>query len=265
MWINCQRYFYAIDLNHNDCLQRYGSNLVRRSVQDAAGELPVRMLASTYIPEEDRIRDADMAGVKVMTFAPILKYSAYPLAEILNELLEIGRRGMGGEIEIEFAVTLDPELEKSRFFFLQIRPMVTGVDRMEVSICEGDRQRAVCYSSHTLGHGVISDISDIIYVDPETFVGSKTRMIASEIGLLNRRLARESRSYLLVGPGRWGSSDPWLGVPVQWSDISGVGAVIELRGPLLRVDPSQGTHFFQKITSLGIPYLTVTEEDGSGS
>ncbi|SHO44531.1 PEP/pyruvate-binding domain-containing protein [Desulfopila aestuarii] len=264
MLVNCQRHFYALDMRQNTCLQRYSSNLVRRSVQDAAAELPVQMLSSTYIADEDRIRDADLPGLKVLTFAQLLKYTSYPLAKIVHELLVLGRAGMGGEVEIEFAVTLHPEIEKSTFYFLQIRPMVTGGERVEVQICDGDLEKAFCYSQNSLGHGNFSDIFDIVYVDPDNFTSSKTRQIATEIGVVNRRLAAEKRPYLLIGPGRWGSADPWLGIPVQWIDISGVAAIIELRGRLLKVDPSQGSHFFQNITSLGIPYLTITENQEEG-
>ena len=262
---NCQRNFYAIDMRQNTCLQRYSSNLVRRTVQDAARELPVQMLSSTFIAEEDRIRDADLPGLKVLTFAQILKYTSYPLAGMLNELLDLGRKGMGSEVEIEFAVTLHPEIERSSFNFLQIRPMISGAERADVQICDHEVASSVCYSKNALGHGNIRSISDILYVVPDSFQPARTREIGMEIGRVNRRLAHEKRPYLLVGPGRWGSADPWLGIPVQWSDISGVGAIIEVRGRLLRVDPSQGTHFFQNITSLGIPYLTITEEGGQSA
>lgn len=256
---NCQRSFYAIDLRNGNCLRRHGSNLVRRSVQDAAGELPVQMLSSTYLAQEDRIRDSDLPGLKVMTFAQLLKYSSYPLAQIIEELLALGRVGMGGEVEIEFALTLHPRIEKSLFYLLQIRPMVAGGEQGEVQICDQDVASAFCYSKSSLGHGRFVDIADIVYVDPESFNAAKTRDIAQEIGAVNRRLNQEGRSYLLIGPGRWGSADPWLGIPVQWVDISRVGAIIEQRGRLLRVGPSQGSHFFQNITSLNIPYLTITE------
>jgi CheY-like chemotaxis protein len=259
---NCQRYFYAIDMYSNSCVQRQGSNLVKRMVQDAEKELPVQMLSSTYIADEHRIRDANLPGLKIMTFSQVLKYTSYPLAEILSELLKLGRNGMGCEIEIEFAVALDKDIEKSTFHFLQIRPMVTGGERADVQICDHEVSQSFCFSRQSLGHGNFNAMADIVYVSPEDFDPAATRAIAVEIGALNRKLVKEGRSYLLVGPGRWGSADPWLGVPVQWSDISGVGAIIELRNKALRADPSQGSHFFQNITSLGIPYLTVTEEVG---
>lgn len=261
MLLNSQRYFYAIDMKKNSCLKRYGSNLTRRQVQDAENDLPVRMLSSTYSADEHRIRDADLPGMKILTFAQLLKYTRYPLARILSELLQVGRKGMGCEIEIEFAVNLQPEIERSTFYFLQIRPMVTGGERADVKITDQEVNQAFCYSKNALGHGNFDEIADIVYVHPDDFDPSKTRAVAAEIGTINRKLEHEGRLFLLIGPGRWGSADPWLGIPVQWSDISGVGAIVELRGGSLRVDPSQGSHFFQNITSLGIPYLTVTEDD----
>jgi DNA-binding NarL/FixJ family response regulator len=260
---NCQRQFYALDLETSNCLNRYNANLVRYEVQDAASDKSVRLLSSTYIPEEHRIRDVDMAGVKILTFAQILKYSAYPLGEILSELLAVGRSGMGSEVEIEFAVELGDTLADSTFYLLQIRPMVTGKERADVGICNHEIEQSLCYSQQSLGHGRFTDLFDIIFVKPDSFDPAATKNIAMEIGELNRKLLHEKRHYLLIGPGRWGTADHWLGIPVQWSDISNVQAIVEVRSELLRADPSQGSHFFQNITSLGIPYLTVDEKSGS--
>jgi hypothetical protein len=255
-----QRQFYALDMDPSRCLNRDTSNLVLRNVQDAENELPVQMLASTYFAEEHRVRDASLPGLKIITFAQLLKYSGYPLAEILAELSKLGKIGMGGEVEIEFAVHLDRELDRSVFYFLQVRHMVTDGEMADVRICDHELENAFCYVGNSLGHGVFESIADIVYVNPPSFDGSKTREMAREIGEINRKLLKESRPFLLVGPGRWGSADPWLGIPVQWSDIAGVAAIIEVRNEAIRADPSQGTHFFQNITSLGIPYLTLNEE-----
>lgn len=254
-----QRQFYALDLEPKACLQRGAANLVLRNIQDAENELPVTMLASTYIAEEDRVRDACLPGPKIMTFAPILKYSGYPLPEILGELLKIGKAGMGGDVELEFAVHLDRELAKSVLYVLQIRPMVTGGQMVEVQISDQEVRQAFCYVSSSLGHGCYTNIADILFVRSDTFDITRTRDIAGEIGVLNRRLRRERKPFLLIGPGRWGSADPFLGIPVQWADISGVAAIIEVRNDKIKAEPSQGTHFFQNITSLGIPYLTLNE------
>ena len=261
---NCQRQLYALDMNNRDCLNRYNANLTRYDVQDVAEDLPVGLLASTYVPEEHRIRDVNMAGVKILTFAQILKHSLYPLGDILSELLTIGRAGMGSEVEIEFAVKLGKTLEESIFYLLQIRPMVTGGERADVGICDHEIEQSFIYSTQSLGHGRISTISDIIFVRPESFDPASTREIAREIGEVNRKLQAEGRNHLLIGPGRWGTNDHWLGIPVQWGDISAVQAIVEVRSHLLRADPSQGSHFFQNITSLGIPYLTVDEKNGEG-
>jgi hypothetical protein len=185
------------------------------------------------------------------------------LSEILQKLLKMGKEGMGCDVEIEFAVHLerDSDIEKSIFYFLQIRPMVTGGEQVDVQICDHEIESAFCYVSQSLGHGIFENIADIIYVDPDSFNASKTQAMGYEIGQMNRKLQHKKRPFLLVGPGRWGSSDPWLGIPVQWCDISGVAAMIEVRSDKIRADPSQGSHFFQNITSLGIPYLTFTEGD----
>ncbi len=256
---NCQRKFYALDVATQAPFRRENSNLVQRGVQEAEKEFPIRTLSSTFIADEHRIRDTYVPGLRVMTFAQLLKYDLYPLPEIVAELLKAGRVGMGCEVEIEFAVLLDENPADSVFYFLQLRPMVTGSERMDVHISDQQRSAAFCTSTKCLGHGRFSTMTDIIFIKPETFHPAATRTIAAEVGILNRKLSAAGRSYLLIGPGRWGSADPWLGIPVQWSDISQVGAIIEVRGGLIRADPSQGTHFFQNITSLGIPYLTVND------
>lgn len=256
---NCQRYFYALNMEDSTNFKTVDSNLVTRGVEESEGEFPIQVLASTYSMDEHRIRDSVLPGSRVMTFAPILKYSVYPLAQILTELLAFGREGMGCEVEIEFAVNLKEKLENSVFYLLQMRPMVTGGERADVTITDEEIKEGFCFTNDSLGHGRTEVIADILYVKPEAFDPAKTREIAVEIGRMNRLLLEQERPYLLVGPGRWGSADPWLGIPVVWSDISGVGAMIEIRNEILRADPSQGSHFFQNITSLGIPYLTVNE------
>ena len=260
---NAQRYFYALKIRsypEDLSFQRY-SNLERREVDEAETEFPVKALASTYIPDEHRIRDSGyLEGPKILTFAQVLKYNAFPLPSLLSDFLDLGRRAMGCAVEIEFSATLSPDpAQKSSFFFLQMRPMVADLETFDVKITGKDVQKAFCFSTQALGNGRNKDIADIVYVKPEDFTPESTVAMAKEIGRLNAELVKEKRPYLLVGPGRWGSADRWLGIPVQWHDISGVGAIIELRSALLKADPSQGTHFFQNITSLGIHYVTVSE------
>ncbi len=261
---NSQRNFYALRIrNYEEALNfdRHG-NLEQRDVEQAHKDYPVVCLASTYVPEEHRIRDTiTVSGTKVLTFAQVLKFGSFPLAEVLTDMLELGKKGMGCPVEIEFSVNLgSPKRKKAEFNFLQIRPVVAGGDRFEVQIgSEDSPPRAFCSSGQALGNGKREDIADIIYVKPDAFRTDSTIQMAAEIGQLNTRLLQSNRRYLLVGPGRWGSSDRWLGIPVQWQHISGAGAIIELRNDLLKADPSQGSHFFQNITSQGIFYVTITE------
>jgi hypothetical protein len=263
---NAQRYFYALKIrNYPEDLafDRY-SNLEKREVDEAEDEFPVKALASTYIPDEHRIRDfGTLKGPKILTFAQILKYNAFPLPSLLSDFLDLGRRAMGCPVEIEFSATLSrDQVKKGSFFFLQMRPMAADVEPFDVKITPQDMEKAFCFSTQALGNGKTNDISDILYVKPEDFKPESTVAMAKEVSRLNAELVKEKRPYLLVGPGRWGSADRWLGIPVQWHDISGVNAIIELEDNSLRADPSQGTHFFQNITSLGVHYVTVSEASG---
>lgn len=261
---NSQHWFYSLDVSESALFSRDNSNLVRREIHEAEDEYPVSLLCSTYFPEEHRIRDADLPGRKVLTFAPILKYGFFPLSRALTELLALCREGLGCEVEIEFAVDLHNDPSENVMCFLQVRPVVTGSESRDVQISDADRQGALLYSDKALGHGRYADLYDILYVKPDSFDTRVTREIAREVGHFNKILHKEKRRFLLVGPGRWGTADPWLGIPVQWGDISGVGAIVEVQGYGVSAEPSQGTHFFQNITSLDIPYLMV-EDTGRGN
>lgn len=260
---NAQRSFYALNVNNypEDLIFSRDSNLEKRAIDDAESEMPIKLLSSTYIPEEHRIRDTGyMNGPKVLTFAQILKHDIFPLPELLTDFLALGRKGMGWPVEIEFSIELSAKKSiKSQFYFLQMRPMVGDARQRDVCITEEDMKMAFCISYQALGNGENHSIQDIVYVKPEDFRPESTLQMAEEIGRINALLVKEKRPYMLVGFGRWGSADRWLGIPVQWRHISGVGAIIEIRNEKLRADPSQGSHFFQNITSLGIHYITVTE------
>jgi DNA-binding NarL/FixJ family response regulator len=262
---NSQQFFYALKMGGDspelDILE--DANLEKRDISDADEEAPVKLLASTYIPEEHRIRDSShMPGYRVLTFAQVLKYGRFPLAEVLAGVLTLGQEGMGCPVEMEFSINMpqDPE-HKPEFAFLQLRPMTARAELLQVEISDDEIVRAFCFSSHALGNTETTDIADIIYVKPDDFDPGKTPEIAREIGKLNAGLLSESRKYLLIGPGRWGSADRWLGIPVSWAEISGVGAMVEIASSRLRADPSQGSHFFHNITTLGITYATVSEGD----
>lgn len=260
---NSQHHFYALRIRDYPETLNFDRhcNLEKRDLDDARKEYPILSLASTYVSDEHRIRDTGtVSGEKVLTFAPVLKYGTFPLSGLLMDMQGLGKKGMGCPVEIEFSVNLNSQAgKKGEFNFLQIRPMVAGEDRFEVRIDPGDMANAFAFSRQALGNGKSEELADIIYVKPEAFKTDATVEIAAEISRMNAHLVHSNRRYLLAGPGRWGSSDRWLGIPVQWQHISGVGAIIELRNDRLKADPSQGSHFFQNITSQGIFYVTVTE------
>ena len=262
---NAQRHFYVLRMNHFPAsLTADDATLARLEVDEAADQPAVQYLSSCYNPSDNRIRDTPVCsdGYPVLTFARILKYGDFPLSELLGEILEIGRRGMGGPVEIEFAVNLpDRSGARPEFSLVQIRPMGIGQQQEAVHISEDERRRAFCRSSLALGNGIMRHIADIVYVRPDTFDASRTVEIAAELGTLNAQLMGEGRRYLLLGPGRWGTADRWLGIPVSWNQIAGVGTVVEAALDGLTADPSQGSHFFNNITSLGIGYITVSEDD----
>ncbi|HFQ80316.1 MAG TPA: phosphoenolpyruvate synthase/pyruvate phosphate dikinase, partial [Desulfobacterales bacterium] len=262
---NSQRQAYVLDLkspeSRGDGQLR---DLVRKiplSKLDGAHS-PLPLLTSVYLRDEHRIRDGAGPGERVLTFAPILKYNSFPLAAIIQQMLNLGSEGMGCPVEMEFAVDLPEAGARPVFYLLQIRPMAVGRAAQEVEISPAERQAAFCRSQSSLGHGVWR-VRDLVLVDQNSFEVSKTRGMVNDISRLNSRLTARKRPYLLIGPGRWGSADSRMGIPVRWEDISGAAAIVEVTGGRLRGDPSQGTHFFHNITSLGIPYLTVSLRDGS--
>lgn len=264
---NSQRYFYALNLEQAAC--RLGASdlvtLVKREVTDAAQEEPVKLASSTYIPEEHRLRDtASKTGYPVITFAQLLKYDLFPLADILRKILALGQAGMGCPVELEFCVEFSRTRKtRPQFAILQLRPMSAREDTVDVELTDQDLERAFCVSTKALGNRISTEIRDIVFVKPESFDPAKTREVAMQIGRMNALLLKEKRQYVLIGPGRWGSSDSWLGIPVGWADICGTGAIVETAHDKLNAEPSQGSHFFHNIISLGINYFTVGPGEGN--
>jgi hypothetical protein len=265
---NSQRFFYA--LKTDGFPENFGmtdgksedSTLVRLEIDDVTDQAPAKFLSSTFNPEDQKIRDtAQGPGYRVLTFANILKYKAFPLPEIISGILKMGQEGMGCPVEIEFAFDLArDDRQRPEFSLLQMRPMGVKQQHTDIDIGEEEIQRAFCYSTLALGNGDFEDLRDIIFVKQDAFDPAKTIQIAAEIGKVNGLLAKEKRKYLLLGPGRWGSADRWLGIPVKWNDISSVGAIVETTVENLKADPSQGTHFFHNITSMGISYITISQD-----
>lgn len=256
-----QKVFYALDMHPETFVQSVddGVNLLKKNISEASAYDSFRSVASTYDQVNQTLVDGYMdQGLKVVSFANILKYKTFPLADILRDLLEIGQREMNNPIEIEFAVNLDtPEGWPKIFNFLQIRPIVENEQTSDFPWSEVDCEKALIYSHSALGHGRICGIRDFVYVKPESFTPAETKEIAQEVDDINSLFVKEETNYVLVGPGRWGSSDPWLGIPIKWSQISQARVIVESGLENFRVDPSQGTHFFQNLTSFRVGYLTI--------
>ena len=209
-----------------------------------------------------------MQGPRIISFDAILKYGKFPLAKLLEELMDICRQELMCDVELEFAADVIPESQGNAIVLklLQVRPAGVYDEDADLSmeqVC-GEMSRIILESDNALGSGRITGMDYIMYVDPAGFDSSYTRQMAQEIGQMNSLVKTEGGNYLLIGPGRWGSSDPWLGIPVVWSDISEARMIVECGIPGYQIEPSQGTHFFQNITSLGIGYLTVNTVTGSG-
>ena len=263
---NAQRHFRALDLMaaRRRVDTQVSQGLPKLDFDDWPEHPLLKWVSSSYIPEENRIRDAASArdGYPVVTFAPILKHKAFPLAAVIIDLLASGHQGMGGPVEIEFAVQLPRHQDElAVFHLLQIRPMPQFEQHAAETLSAEAKAQALCFSRLALGNGRYADVTDIILVDPANFDPARTPAIATEIGRLNHELRQAQRRFMLIGPGRWGSSDRWLGIPVTWNDISQVAAIIETGHPRIQADPSQGTHFFQNLTSLGVFYLTLQKPE----
>jgi hypothetical protein len=259
---NSQKKFIALTTAADGAPLKYDEEpaLVTAGIEDAELDGSLALVGSAYSAENDRVSDGvDNPGARLITFAPILKNEVLPLAEILNTVSTLGKEAMGGNIEMEFACDYDPESGAAAFNIVQMRPMVSRSPVKKVTLKDLKREDLLLLSSQALGNGSHRDISDLIYVIPEKFDPLKTREIAAEIGELNARLRAEGRSYLVIGPGRWGSSDPVLGIPVKWNHISGSRVIIEAAYGDFVIDPSYGTHFFHNVTSLGIGYFTINE------
>jgi hypothetical protein len=266
---NSQRSFYALRLEAADAgspradqrfdLEQYGLDTAERDGALAA-------VGSTYSPENDAVFDGiSRPGVRLVSFAPILKHDVFPLAEILTLLLEIGERGTGGPVEIEFAVNIAvPRGRPAEFAFLQLRPLALARELAELDLGRHTRASLVCQSDAVLGHGRIDDLRDVIVVDSPRFDAARSQEIAAEIGRLNASLAASHVPYLLIVVGRLGSREPTLGVPVTWDQISGARAIVEAGFRDFKVAPSQGSHFFQHLMALRIGYFTVNPEAGEG-
>jgi hypothetical protein len=260
-----QREFWAVDMERREARDDPADEaLYGLDAAEADGTLTA--VASTYSAENDAVYDGiSRSGQRLVSFAPILKHGRFPLAEILDGLLGLGTWGMGGPVEIEFAVNLGAGAGATpEFGVLQMRPLAPSRAAQAVDLTGIDGQLVLCRSESVLGSGRVEELHDVVVVDRGRFDRAHSRQVAQELARFNAELTSRGTRYLLIGVGRWGSADPWLGIPVTWEQISGARVIVEAGFADLSVAPSQGTHFFQHLSSFDIGYFTVNAEAADG-
>lgn len=263
-----QTRLYAINMNEadNDFRVDDGFNIENIRVQKFADTIALKYLVSTFDPQDQVIRDTDIGfGRKVVTFANMLQHKVFPLAEAIDFMLVTGQDKMQRPIEIEFAGVVDHSGNtKGKIYWLQIRPIIDRKELVDDTILEIPDNQLILKSNTALGHGNIENVSTIVYVRPDNFSSINNQKIAEEIEQLNRDFTKEQKGYVLIGPGRWGSSDTALGIPVKWPHISNAKLIVEASMSNYRIEPSQGTHFFQNLTSFGVGYFTINPSSNDG-
>ena len=265
---NAQREFFAVDMTRNSVFPEVGGEvgLIKLKVSDAESHGVLQYIGSTYSADNDRVYPGiGRKGTRIVTFDPILKTKIFPLAEILQYFLELGSGAMNVPVEVEFAVEFNPERGKpNEFRLLQIRPMKVAASFEDVSIDEGDADSVFCRSERALGNGRIDGIRDIVFVGNQGFHREAMARMTDEVGAYNAYFKERRRPYMLIGPGRWGTADRWLGIPTKWDQISAARVIVEADYGDFVVEPSFGTHFFQNLITFGIAYLTVNSSSNSG-
>jgi CheY-like chemotaxis protein len=265
---NSQTEFWALELtprvHHLDPADDLREVSFHLKAAEADGTL--QMLASTYSVENHAVYDGlSRPGVRIVSFAPILKHGLFPLPQILEQLMTVGEDAMGRPVEIEFAVKLPERAgEDAEFGFLQMRPLVMSREGEELRMGEVDPAQLICQSAMVLGHGRIQDLHDVIVVDFHRFERAQSYDVAQSVAHFNSQLSAQGKPYALIGVGRWGSNESWLGIPVTWDQISGARVIVEAGFRDFRVTPSQGSHFFQNLTAFQIGYFTVNPDAGEG-
>ncbi len=256
-----QKYFFGLDMNPDSYIASINESVNKKkiTIREAEKHGSLKYVASTYDLQNNIIKPGVLhEGIRVITFDHVLKYDTFPLADILKDLLRVGQREMRNPIEIEFAVKLDvPFGQPKEFSFLQIRPIIESYEATSELPKSLNVEDTIIYSESALGNGRYDNMYDFVYVKPDTFNAANTRQIAASVEQINSKFNLLEKQYILVGPGRWGSSDPWLGIPVIWSQISSAKIIIEAGLNNFRIDPSQGTHFFQNLTSFKVGYVTI--------
>ena len=262
-----QTRFYALDMSHvgDDFKVDDGFNIKNLRVRQADADGSLTYIASTYDPMDQVIRDGIYeGGRKIISFCGVLQQGIFPLPELLQMSQKLGAEEMRRPVEIEFACNLNDD-RTGEFYLLQIRPIVDSKQVLDEDLQQIPDEQCLLRSHNSLGHGISEDVTDVVYVKTdENFTAANNPMIADEIERINRKFLNEDKNYILIGPGRWGSSDYWLGIPVKWPHISGARVIVEAGLKNYHVDPSQGTHFFQNLTSFGVGYFTINTYTGDG-
>lgn len=262
-----QTQFYALDMKDvgGDFKVDDGFNILKLKVKDADKDGSLNYIASTYDPYDQVIRDGIYeGGRKIISFCGVLQQGVFPLPELLQMSMKFGEEGMRRPVEIEFACNINAD-RTGELYLLQMRPIVDSKQVLDEDLAAIDDSACLLRSHNSLGHGISEDVTDVVYVKTDdNFTASNNPRIADEVERINRKFVTEGKNYVLVGPGRWGSSDYWLGIPVKWPHISAARVIVEAGLPNYRVDPSQGTHFFQNLTSFGVGYFTVNTYKGEG-
>ena len=257
-----QKEFYSIDMDHSQFdLENGGENAAIKKMKISSAEKDgvLQHCASVFDYENDcLIPGIDSPGLRVIDFANILKYKHIPLANTLTLLLKLFREAMGSPVEIEYAVDLESgENQLPTFYLLQIKPLIRRDDQLAVNVGDVDLEKTIMFARRGMGNGIVSGITDIIFVDPDRFDKMKTREIAAEISQFNRKMDFLNKEYILVGPGRWGTRDPFTGIPVAWSNISKARVIVEMGLNDFPLDGSLGSHFFHNVTSMNVGYFTI--------
>ena len=262
-----QTRFYALDLKNmgENFSVDDAFNLLKLSVREADKDGALQYLASTYNPTDQVIYPGVYPeGRKIISFVGVLEHDVVPLPHLLREVLRLGQEAMRRPVEIEFAVEIEAASRSCVFYLLQIRPMVDVKSDVHINLSEIRPETILLQSNNALGHGQMDDITDVVYVKTDGYNAGNNPLIAEEISRINAKFLDRGEHYVLVGPGRWGSSDSWLGIPVKWPNISAARIIVEAGLTNYRVDPSQGTHFFQNLTSFGVGYFTINDFNGDG-
>ncbi|RLD71763.1 MAG: pyruvate, phosphate dikinase, partial [Bacteroidetes bacterium] len=258
---NSQVEFYAVNLDNKniDLLQGEDAGLVRLDIEEAEIHGNLKHCASVYDQENKIISPGlDKYGPRIINFANILKYNYIPLAETISSVLDIVKEALGSPVEIEFAVDLNKDKDrKATFYLLQIKPLIGNANDYNINMDEVIEKSLILYTENGMGNGQVDDITDIIYVDKSIFDKSKTNEIALEIESFNNKMIKANKNYVLIGPGRWGTRDPWIGIPVKWTQISNAKIIVETSLEDFPLDASAGSHFFHNVTSMNVGYFSI--------